>query len=437
MSFEEAVAYLDGLGTDVMKSKRPSTTSIEAICEALNYPERAVDAIHVTGTNGKTSTARIAAAVLTATGLSVGTYTSPHLQSIQERIALSGKPLDEATFGEVFAHLRPYLEVVEKTLGETLTYFEVLTAMFFLWAAEHVDAAVVEVGLGGSWDATNVVSGTVAVITNVGFDHTGLLGTDKETIAGEKAGIIKPGSVLVTGERSPSVLSVLTSKAESVGVSQSVLERDFGVTEDRLAIGGRYFSLKTSVQEYEGLFLPLHGSHQAVNAALAIEAVSRFLPARTLDRELAQQGLAAVEAPGRLETIRPGETPGPVVLDVAHNPDGISALVTSLAEAFAFESVRFVIGILADKDYEGMLVELARVPCSLVLTRPHSMRSVPPGELEGKAEHLGMSCEVIEDVASAVDAAVGAMTAAELVCITGSHYVVGEARSHLMAGGDR
>ncbi|HEU4480309.1 MAG TPA: folylpolyglutamate synthase/dihydrofolate synthase family protein [Actinomycetota bacterium] len=433
MGFDEAQAYLDSLGIDAMKDRGPSLHRIEVLCTALDHPERAAPAIHITGTNGKTSTARIVTSLLAATGLTVGTYTSPHLQTIRERIALSGDPITEESFGEMFDHLRPYLTLVEGRLGETLTYFEVLTALFFLWAAETpVDVMVVEVGLGGRWDATNVITAPVAVITNIGFDHTQLLGTDKAQIAREKAGIIKPSAVVVTGERTPGILEVIREEAEPLEAQVEVLERDFSVTENVVAVGGRYLSMTTSSRSYEDVFLPLHGSHQGVNAAIALEAVTRFLPSQELAQELVAEGFAATYAPGRLETVVQPSGSGPsVVVDVAHNPDGVSALVRSLVETFAFDRVVFVIGILADKDYEGMLAELARIPCSLVVTEASSVRSVPPEELLKVAEALGLQAEIVEGVPAAVGKAMQGALPGELVCVTGSHYVVGEARDFL------
>jgi dihydrofolate synthase / folylpolyglutamate synthase len=432
--YESAESYFESLGIDAMKSKKPSMHRIEALCEALDHPERAIPAIHITGTNGKTSTARIATALLAATGLSVGTYTSPHLNSIRERIALSGEPISEDDFGEAFGHLWPYLELVEKTLGEKLTYFELLTAMFFLWAAEApVDATVVEVGLGGRWDATNVVSAPVDVITNIALDHTALLGVTRESIAREKSGIIKPDASVITAERSPNVLQVISDEAASVGASLAVIERDFAVVDNQIALGGRYLSLRTSAGDYNGLFLPVHGSHQGSNAVVALEAVLRFLPARRWEQEVVAEGLSAATVPGRLETFAPQEESGPlVVFDVAHNPDGMSALVGSLIEAFPFDKIIFVVGVLGDKDYVGMLAEMGRVPCSVIATEPRTMRCVPAERLEEAAQALGLQCTVVPEVAPAVTGAVRAAGPDEIVCITGSHYVVGEGREHLV-----
>jgi dihydrofolate synthase/folylpolyglutamate synthase len=432
--YESAETYFESLGIDAMKAKKPSMRRIEALCEALDHPERAAPAIHITGTNGKTSTARIATALLAATGLSVGTYTSPHLNSIRERIALSGVPISEEIFGDAFGHLWPYLELVEKSLGEKLTYFELLTAMFFLWAAEApVDTMVVEVGLGGRWDATNVVPAPVNVITNIALDHTALLGETRESIAREKSGIIKPDAWVITAERSPGLLQIMSEEAASVDASLAIIERDFAVVDNQIALGGRYLSLRTSAGEYEGMFLPLHGSHQANNAVVALEASLRFLPARPWEQEVVAQGLAAATAPGRLETSAPPDESGPlVVFDVAHNPDGMSALVGSLIETFAFDKITFVVGVLSDKDYVGMLAEMARVPCSVIATEPRSVRSVPAERLREAAEALGLECVIVPEVAPAVDGAVRTADPGEIVCITGSHYVVGEAREHLV-----
>ena len=433
MGYEEALDHLDALGIDAMKDLKPSLHRIEAICETLNHPERSVPAIHVTGTNGKTSTARIAAAVLDAAGLSVATFTSPHLQTIRERFVLSGEPIDATVFGEIFEHLRTYLEHVERTLGERLSYFEVLTAMFFLWAAEGpVDATVVEVGLGGRWDATNVLPSSVAVITNVGLDHTGLLGKTRAEIATEKAGIIKSGARVVTAERTPEILQVIDTEATLVGASVMRIDQDFAVTDNRTAVGGRYLSVRSSARAYDGLYLPLHGSHQGVNAATALEAVVNFVPAGSLDNEVISDGFGRALVPGRLESVVVEEPEGTVILDVAHNPDGMAALINSLVEAFAFERVVFVVGILGDKDYRGMLSELARVPCDLVVTEAKSVRSVPPEELERAAHELGLSARLARDIGAAIPEALTLAEGRDPVVVTGSHYVVGAARDILL-----
>jgi dihydrofolate synthase/folylpolyglutamate synthase len=438
LSYEEAEAHLEALGIDAMKSMAPSLHRMRAICEALNHPERSLRSIHITGTNGKSSTARIATSLLTATGLTVGTYTSPHLETVRERIALDGAPISEEAFGEVFDHLHPFLLLVEQNLGEKLTYFEVLTALFFLWAAESCDVAVIEVGLGGRWDATNVVDAPVAVVTNIALDHVALLGTERETIAREKVGIVKPAADIVTAELDPAILAVLKEETQDLDVTFSTIGREFEVVENRIAFGGRYLSLRTSSRTYEGLFLPLHGSHQGTNAATALEAVTRFFPADSLAAEIVSEGLGTVTAPGRLETVRhkSGES-GLVVVDVAHNPDGIAALVKSLVDEFAFDNVIFVVGVLQDKDHVGILSELRRIPCRVIATQARHDRSIRSKELAEAAEALGLAAEPIEDVSDAIVTATETSTPDDLVCITGSHYVVGEARTFLGAGVDR
>lgn len=427
MSYSEATARLTELGIDAMKGLAPSLHRIEAMCEALDDPQRQIPAIHVTGTNGKTSTARIATSLLAATGLSVGTFTSPHLESVRERIALNGEPISEDEFGDLFSHLVPYLETVEARLGERLSFFEVMTAMFFLWAVEApVDAIVVEVGLGGRWDATNVVPAPVAVLTNVGLDHTDLLGRDRKTIAREKAGIIKHDSFVVTGERDPAIVAVIAEEAEGMLASVSAVGKTFDLRENLVALGGRYLSIESSARVYDKLFLPLHGAHQGMNAATAVEAVTRFLPGQVLGEEVVAQGLAEAVVPGRMETV------DGVLLDVAHNPDGMSALVSTIAESFNFGEGVFVLGILADKDYRGMLVEVARLSQRMVFTPAANVRSVVPEELLAVARELGIEdCTAAGSPAEAIEVARG-MAGEELVCVTGSHYVVGEARAALL-----
>ena len=432
MGYREAEKYLFDLGIDAMKATKPSLHRIEALCEVLDHPERTVPAIHVTGTNGKTSTARIISSLLTSAGLSVGTYTSPHLESIRERLALNGEPVDEDTFGEVFDHILPILRLVEQKLGEQVTFFELLTAMFFLWTAEAgLDVAVVEVGLGGRWDATNVIDAPVAVITNIGLDHTKLMGADRSAIAREKSGIVKPAATLVSAERDPRIVGVIEEEVSEFEVTHSFIDREWHVLENKTALGGRYFSLKSSARGYEGLFVPLHGAHQGINAGTAIEAVTRFLPARTLEEDLILEGLAATRAPGRIETVKRSDA-ATVVLDVAHNPDGLSALVSALIEEFAFERIHFVIGILGDKDHKGMLTELTRVPSVLYATEPSGVSAVPVSDLANAAGGLGLDVVVIEEAYAAVEKAIRTADPTDLVCITGSHYVVGEVRSRVL-----
>ena len=431
MSYENAVAYLDALGVDAMKDVTPTLDRVRALCDALNNPEASVPAIHVTGTNGKSSVARIATGVLGAVGLSVGTFTSPHLQDVRERIALNGDPISEEDFGAVFDLIHPYIELVEGRLGEKLTYFELLTGMFYLWAADQpVDAVVVEVGLGGRWDATNVTEAPVAAITNIGLDHTEFMGSDRRGIAAEKSGIIKQEAIVVTGERDPELLAIIGDAAAAADSQMLVADRDFGVIENNVALGGRYLTMQTTAREYDGLFLPLHGSHQGINAAVALQSVISFLPLQEISDDVANEGFASVRAPGRIETV-PVEGKAPVVLDVAHNPDGTSALVGALVETFAFERIVYVLGVLKNKDHRGILLELSRIPSMLVLTEPSVGRALPVAELADAADELGIENQIGGAVPDATATALEIATPSDLVCITGSHYVVGEARTYL------
>lgn len=431
MSWAQATEYLEALGVDAMKALKPSLHRIEALCESLDHPERRIPAIHIAGTNGKTSTARIATSLLSAAGLSVGTFTSPHLSSVRERITHDGLPISPGEFGEVFDHLYPYLELVEGRLGEKLSYFEVLTAMFFLWAVEApVDAAVIEVGLGGRWDATNVVPAPCGVLTAVSLDHTDLLGTDLAGIAREKSGIAKRDAAFVCGERDPALQDVVQQETQSAGAVAALIGRDFDVIDSTVAVDGRAVSVRTSTTRYEDLFLPLHGSHQAVNAAVALEAVSVFLPARELDAALVQEGFGAVSVPGRMESLRAGTAR--VVLDVAHNPDGMQSLVNALGESFAYEEVIGVVGFLREKDFRGMLSELATVTRRLVVTEPATPRARPVEEVERAAVEEGFDVIAVTPCVAAVRAALEMAGPHDIVAVTGSHYVVGEARTHLL-----
>jgi len=435
VSYQQALAHLDALGVDAMKTLSPSLDRIEALTAALDHPESVLPAIHITGTNGKTSTARIASNVLSATGLRVATYTSPHLQDITERMTLDSVPISEEAFGELFAHIKPYIDLVEGERDDRLSYFEILTGMFFLWAVDVADVMVVEVGLGGRWDATNVMTNVpVAVITNVALDHTEMLGLEEATIAKEKSGIIKPGATVVTGELRPDVLDVIDDEASGAVANVAKIERDFRVLDNRMAVGGRLVAVRTSSRDYADLFLPLYGAHQGTNCAVALEAVTSFFADDTLGEEVVAAGLSGVHVPGRLETLQ-GEDPGAprVVLDVAHNPDGMAALTSALLEAFAFESAVVVIGILADKDVRGMLSELTRIPCTLIATQAQSVRSAPPEALEEIAAEVGLGCEIVPSLPAALRRAVEAAGRDQLVVVTGSHYVVGEARRFLTA----
>ena len=429
MNYREAVEYLDSHRYTGIK---PGLEGMEFLCQLLDEPQRHVPGIHVTGTNGKGSTVRMAAAVLAAGGLSVGTFTSPYLQVVNEIVTLDGRPLSNEAFADLMTELAPYLDHMRDALGRSPTYFEVKTALAFTaFAGRAVAVAVVEVGMGGRWDTTNVFDGAVAVLTNVALDHVNYLGPDRLAIAAEKVGIVKPGAVAVVGERDPDVHEVAARRCDEVGADLWLMGRDFDVEEQSVAVGGQVVSLRTPAGVYRDLFLPLHGAHQAENAACALAALEAF-HGGALSEALVREGFEGVRSPGRLEVV--GRQPL-VVLDVAHNPHGASALAAALPETFAYDEKVVVVGILEGKDRLGMLPHV--VPgARVVATAADDPHSVPAEVLGKEAKEAGaMSVDVVPRVPDAVDRARAIAGSQDLVLITGSHYSVGEARTHLLGPG--
>ncbi len=403
----------------------PSLDRMRRLVALLGEPQRAYPVVHVTGTNGKGSTARIASTILGAHGLSVGLYTSPDLGRVHQRIARDGEPIDDVAFAEVLGRLA----TVEAVMGERLTRFEILTAAAFLWFADvAVDAAVIEVGMAGRWDATNVADGRVAVVTNVSLDHTDYLGPTTEGIAKEKAGIIKPGSTVVLGETDPALAAIFRAEPAA-----AVWERDvaFGCTANRVAVGGRLVDLYTPGARYSDVLLPLHGAHQADNAAAAVAACEAFL-GRPIDPEVLAAALAAVRVPARFEVL--GRQPL-VVVDGAHNPAGAAAAARTLDEDFAATAGRvLVVGMNRGRDPLEMLQGLAADRARLVVaTQPDWVRALPAEEVATAARALGVAVEVVPAVPAAVQRGVAAAAPDEVVLVTGSLYVVSEARLALGA----
>jgi dihydrofolate synthase / folylpolyglutamate synthase len=433
----EAFAWLDAhvnlesLGVPVGHSRRasaPTLERMEALAALLGSPQLEYEVLHVTGTNGKTSVARIASALLTGTGVSTGTYTSPHLERVNERMSWDGTPIDDATLA---ARLEQ-VAITEPHLPDVPSYFEILTGAALTWFADvAVEAAVLEVGMGGTWDATNVADGAVAVVTNVSIDHVEYLGETRESIAAEKAGIVEPGATLVLGEADPQLRDLFVARNP-----ERILVRgtDFGVTRNRAALGGRLADLYTPRAHYPEVFVALHGAHQADNAAVALAAVESLVNAE-LDAELVADVMAAVRTPGRLEVV--GHAPL-VVLDGAHNLAGAHALVASLDEEFASGDRTLVVGLLREKDPREMLDALGVARASrLICCAPPSPRARDPQELADAARVLGIAADrvaVVNDVADAVERAIEDTPAEGQVVVTGSLYVVGAARAALGVG---
>jgi dihydrofolate synthase/folylpolyglutamate synthase len=411
---------------------------IEALLELLGNPERSCPVILVAGTNGKGSTAIMIEALLLALGLRVGRFSSPHLVDLTERISIDGEPIPTDRFDELVEQTVPFVEMVDaqEIGGIPMTFFEVMVGLAYAAFAEApVDVAVVEVGLGGEWDATNVVAPQVAVITPIDRDHTHLLGETPAQIATEKAGIIREGSVAVLAGQRPSVAPVLLERCAEVGARVAREGIEFGLIDRTVAVGGQVLRLDTASGPLGDVFLPLHGAHMAQNAALAVGAVEAFMGGRPLPAEVIAEGLGAVRAPARLEVVRRSPT---VVLDTCHNPHGARATIKAVEEAFAFEPLIAVLGMMSDKDAPGVLRELGVGVTSVICTEVASTsRGLPAAELAETASEI-LGGEHVETVPRLADAIERAVTLADEsgptagVLIAGSVILAGEARALLV-----
>ena len=420
----------------------PDLDRITLLCDLLGSPQRGYPSIHLTGTNGKSSTARMIDALLQGFGLRPGRYTSPHLDSVTERITVDGQPLTDEQFTAVYDEIAPYLELVDSRMPLPMTFFEVLTAMAFAaFADAPVDMAVLEVGLGGSWDATNVVDARTAVVLPIGLDHMPLLGTTLTEIATEKAGIISAGATVVLAQQEPEAAEVLLRRCVDVGATVAREGLEFGVVSRATAVGGQLLSLQGLGGRYDDIYLPLHGAHQAANAAAALAAIEAFLGGGDkgmLDVELIREGFARTASPGRLEVVRTSPT---VLLDAAHNAPGMAATVAALTDAFAFTHLVAVVACLADKDVVAMLEVLEPAVAQVVVTQNGSPRALPVDDLRDLATDVfGEDRVQVED--SLDDALSTAVALADVeaeyggagVLVTGSIVTVGEARTLLRRG---
>jgi dihydrofolate synthase/folylpolyglutamate synthase len=421
----------------------PSLDRIEAFTEILGDPQRAYPVIHLTGTNGKTSTSRMIDTLLRALDLRTGRFTSPHVEKMSERISIDGEPLSDEAFVEAFNDVAPYTHLVDADQPHPLSFFETVVGMAYAKFAEApVDVAVVEVGMGGSWDATNVADGAVAVITPISVDHAQYLGGTPAAIAVEKAGIIKEGAVAVVAEQADDVLAVLTARAQEVDATLVREGVDFAVVSRTAAVGGQVVTLKGLRATYDDVFLPLYGAHQAQNAAVALAAVEAFLGGEEpLGDELVRDAFATVSSPGRLEVVRRSPT---IVLDAAHNPHGAEATAAALEDSFSFSPLVGVIGVMADKDVEGVLAAFEPHLEHLVVTQSSSDRSMRASRLAEVAVPIFGEdrVTVVPNLADAIDAAAalaeGDATdslSTGAVLVTGSVVTVGEAR--VLLGGQK
>ncbi len=422
----------------------PTLDRMREVCDMLGDPQHAYRVVHLTGTNGKTSTARMTESLLRAHGLRTGLFTSPHLATVRERIQIDGEPIGQQAFVDLWLQTAPIIHLADARSaaggGPRLSFFEVFTVLAFAaFADAPVDVAVVEVGLGGSWDATNVADGQVAVIGPVSLDHQQYLGSDLAGIAREKAGIIKPGAAVVVAQQAESVTPVIARAVAEVGAHAAWEDDDIEVLTRVPAVGGQMVTLRTTAATYEDIYVPLLGEHQAHNALAALVATEALIAsggeAAPLAREVVEQGFVSVTSPGRLEVARTSPT---ILLDAAHNPHGIAALADAIDENFSFETLVGVVGVLSDKDAEGILSALEPILAEVVITEvASSVRATPVDELAATArsvfgpDRVRVERRLPDAIDAAVQAAEGASERGAGVIVTGSVLLIAEARTLL------
>lgn len=426
MNLSAALRYLDqhtNLEATAGRAEGLSLDRMRTLVGVLGDPQAAYPVIHITGTNGKGSVARMVTELLAASGLAVGTYTSPHLEHINERISRNGEPISDEELGLAIGSVA----AVEPIAGITPSYFEILTAAAFTWFADvAVDVAVIEVGMLGRYDATNVADGVVAVLTNVSQDHTDGAGAWKQAIAGEKVGIVKPGATFVCGETDPELHDLL---ADTPAAQTWWRGKDFDCDQHVLALGGRSLTLRTPAGVIEDVHVPLHGEHQADNAAVALAAAEAFFH-RQLDDDVVREAFAAVTVPGRFEVIHREPT---VVLDAAHNLAGARVAADALRDEFLLNGTLIVVaGFLQGRDPAEMLDAIgARDAGFLIACTPESPRAIPAPEVAAAATRLGIVAESVSSVEEALARALGLAGHDDFILVTGSLYVVGPARTYL------
>ncbi|HVD52672.1 MAG TPA: folylpolyglutamate synthase/dihydrofolate synthase family protein [Propionibacteriaceae bacterium] len=417
----------------------PSLGRIRALTELLGDPQRAYPVIHLTGTNGKGSTAAMIESLLRADGLRTGRFTSPHVMSVTERITIDGQPISDERFDDLWREIEPYVALVDQQEidGVHMTFFEIITAMAYAaFADAPVDVAVVEVGMGGAWDATNVADADVAVVTPIDLDHTHLLGRTISEITREKAGIIKPGAHAILAGQSVEAAEILLARCAEVGALPQREGVDFGVIDRKLAVSGQLIRLSAADGPVDDIFLPLYGAHQAANAGQALAAVEAFLGLKALNPDVVREGFAQVHFPGRLELVR--RTPA-VVLDAAHNPHGARAAAAAITEAFAFAPLIGVVAVMGDKDARGILEVFEEIMNQVVITQVASTSRGMPADVLGELarEIFGASrVTVVPRLDDAIDQAVALaeedVVGSAGVLITGSVVAIGEARTLLV-----
>lgn len=427
MNYEQAVAYVDrhiGLGGE------PGLDRMRDLLDLMGRPEDGYPLIHVAGTNGKTSTARLATLILVAHGLTTGTHTSPHLQRIEERLAVNGRTSTSEEFALAISDVAAFADLREDAGEVPNTYFELTTAAAFAYFADQaVNAAVVEVGLGGRLDATNVIDADVCVVTSIGVDHAEFLGEDLRGIAAEKLAIAGPGSILVTGPLPDVALDEAKSTARALGIQHRKYDIDYGIESYERGVGGWLVSIKGAEATYDDIFLPLHGRYQLTNLAMAVAAAEALI-GRKLDREALVDAAAVATAPGRMEPLASSPF---VMVDGAHNADGVATLVESLQEEYPTTKWQVLLGVMGEKNVELMIEHLAPIASGIVTTAVDSKRSMPAVELAAQAARAleGIPVLASETVEFGLDMARAEAGSDGAVLATGSLYLVGEVRSLL------
>lgn len=425
MRFADALAELDARQPEDMPE--PDLERIRALAELLDHPQLTYPTIHVTGTNGKTTTARLVSNLTCAHGLSTGLFTSPHLRSVTERLEVCGEAIGEREFGDEYEHLLPYLETVDASTGR-VTYFEALTALAYLWFADRpVGVGVFEVGMGGEWDATNLVAGDVAVLCPIALDHPELGSTVVE-VAGEKAGIVKAGKVAVVREQPPEALRVIEDRTRDVGARMLLEGRDWALEARTPAVGGQTATIRGLNARYEDFLLPLFGAFAAHSAAAAVVATEALLD-RPLEEDATREALAEATSAGRLEVV--GRQPL-IVLDGAHNPAAAEALAAALPEAFPWERLHLVLAVFTNKDLGGIADRLAPLADVGYAATGASRRSRPADQIAGALSSRGVATRTFGSIVEALSAAREAAGEGDLILVTGSLYTVADARRALL-----
>jgi dihydrofolate synthase/folylpolyglutamate synthase len=427
VSYEDAIDFLE---SRIRFGIRPGTERVRALTDELGRPQDSYPVLHISGTNAKFSVLAIATAVLTELGMTIGTYTSPDLGNVRERIGFALEPISEDRFEEVLGYLCPYIEVVEKRLRDQLTYFELLTVMAFeAFFDRAVHAAVIEAGLGGEFDATNVADGRVGVLTNVSLDHIRQFGGDLSKAAWEKAGIAKAGSTLITGIEQDDLFDLASKRAREKGASAVLrLGRDVKLLDRRGAVGGQVLTLEGVHATYDDVFLPLFGEHQARNAVLAISACEAFVGER-LDRDALTRGLAAVRTPARMEIAHRRPL---VIVDGGHNPGSARSVRAAVEESFTWGRLILVIGMVDSKPIEDVASIWQTLADEVIVTVPKTERAGDPQRI---VDAFGRG-DIVADVGSALERAIQLASDDDLVMVYGSFYTATEARNWLLAHTD-